>query len=141
MINRDYSDIINIHRPEPQKHKRATRLARAAQFGAFRALTGHEEAVLETARLTDRRIFLDEYEKEKLFDRIALIMKNIDKKPKVTITYFEPDEKKSGGKYIDFNDIIKKIDEYNGVIITENNIIKLDRVIGIQSEFFDCYDI
>lgn len=137
----DYSDIINLPRPELKNHKRATRLERASQFGAFRALTGHEEAVAETARLTDRRIFLDEYEENRLFDRLSLIMENIDKKPRVKITYFEPDEKKSGGKYLDFEGIIKKVNEYEGVVITDEVIIKLDRIIDIQSDLFNSYDI
>ena len=137
----DYSDIINLPRPELKNHKRATRLERASQFGAFRALTGHEEAVAETARLTDRRIYLDEYEENRLFDRLSLIMENIDKKPKIKITYFEPDEKKSGGKYIDFEGVIKKVDEYDGVIITDEVIIRLDSIIDIQSDLFNCFDI
>lgn len=138
---KDYSDIINLPHPEPQKHKRATRLERAAQFGAFRALTGHEEAVLETARLTDRMIFLDEYEQNRLFDRLSLIMENIEKNPKVIITYFEPDEKKSGGKYIGLECNIKKIDEYEKVIITDKKNIRLDRILEIQSELLNCFDV
>ena len=138
---KDYSDIINLPRPELKNHKRATRLDRASQFGAFRALTGHEEAVAETARLTDRRIFLDEYEENRLFVKLSFVMENIDKNPKVKITYFEPDEKKSGGKYVDFEGVIKKVDEYNGIIITDEVIIKLDRIIDIQSDLFNCFEM
>ena len=140
-MNNDYSDIINLPHPEPKNHKRATRLERAAQFGAFRALTGHEEAVLETARLTDRMIFLDEYEQNRLFDRLSLVMENINKNSKVIITYFEPDEKKSGGRYIDLECNIKKIDEYEQVIITDKRNIRLDSVLEIQSELLNCLDI
>ncbi len=141
MSKTDYSDIINLPHPEPQNHKRATRLERASQFGAFRALTGHEEAISETARLTDRMIFLDEYEQNRLFDKLSLIMENIDTNPRVVITYFEPDEKKLGGKYIDFECNIKKIDEYEGVIITDEKNIRFDRIVEIQSELLDCLEI
>lgn len=137
----DYSDIINLPRPELKNHKRATRLERASQFGAFRALTGHEEAICETARLTDRRIFLDEYEENRLFDRLSYVVENLEKKPNVKITYFEPDEKKTGGKYIDFEGVIKKVDEYEGVIITDEVIIRLDAITDIQSDLFNCFDI
>ncbi len=141
MSKKDYSDIMNLPHPELQRHKRATRLERASQFGAFRALTGHEEAISETARLTDRMIFLDEYEENRLFDKLSLIMENIDKNPKVIITYFEPDEKKSGGKYFDLECNIKKIDEYEGIIITDEKNIRFDRIVEIQSELLNCIDI
>ena len=137
----DYSDIINLPHPEPRNRKRATRLERAAQFGAFRALTGHEDAINETARLTDRMIILDEYEQNRLFDKLNVIMENIDKNPKVIITYFEPDDKKAGGKYFDLECNIKKIDEYEGIIVTDEKNIRLDRVLEIKSELLNYFHI
>lgn len=47
-----YDDIINLPRPE-SKYPRMPRANRAAQFSPFAALTGHEEAIRETASLMD----------------------------------------------------------------------------------------
>jgi len=49
-MNNDYSDIIDhpVHEPDPVRHPRMSREARAAQFAPFAALTGYSEIVEET---------------------------------------------------------------------------------------------
>ena len=60
-----YDDILNYQYPNPEIEKDfPDKILRAAQFAPFAALTGHDEAVKETARLTDQRIELDEYAKD-----------------------------------------------------------------------------
>lgn len=51
-MNKDYSDIINlpVHEPDPVRHPRMSREARAAQFAPFAALTGFEQVVDEAAK-------------------------------------------------------------------------------------------
>ena len=61
-----YEDIINMEHPTSKRHPRMTVYNRAAQFSPFAALTGHEEALKETARITDNKIELDEMLKENL---------------------------------------------------------------------------
>ncbi len=51
-MSNKYDDIINLPRPE-SKYPRMPRANRAAQFSPFAALTGHEEAIRETAYLVD----------------------------------------------------------------------------------------
>ena len=52
----EYEDIINLPRPKVLKRPRMALIDRAAQFSPFAALTGHEAALKETARLTEERI-------------------------------------------------------------------------------------
>lgn len=137
---KNYDDIINEPHPEPKKHRRMSRLSRAAQFGAFRALTGHEEAIAETARLTHNRVELDEYEIERLNEKLLIINDYIHTYPKVTITYFEKDEKKNGGAYIKYTGEVKKIDTYKrNIIMCDNTQISIDMILNLQSELFDVY--
>ena len=72
-------------------------LVRAAQFQPFRALTGYEDAVHETARLTNERPELTEDEKSILDRKRQEFADGIDSHPKVTLTWFQPDKQKSGG--------------------------------------------
>ena len=90
---------------------------RAAQFAPFAALTGYEESIEETARLTDRRIELSEYEIEELNAKLNFIQEHIKEHPEVTITYFQPDERKKGGAYITVTGKVRRIDEGNNVLI------------------------
>lgn len=128
-----YDDIIKLKHPEPKTFKRMSKSDRAAQFGAFRALTGYEDEVSETARLTDRQIFLDEYELESLNIKLTEIL-NKNEKKEVEITYFNSDYKKSGGEYIFAKGVIKKVDFYERCIILEDKTeIPFDSVLDINA--------
>lgn len=130
-----YDDIINLPHPEPKNHKRMSLVSRAAQFGAFRALVGHEDAVNETARVTDKRIDLDEYEIEKINETITRIAEDIKEEPEIKIVYFVPDEKKSGGMYIKENGAVKKVDAYNQkLVMVDDNEIFFDRILEVEYE-------
>ena len=94
----DYSDIINLSRPV-SKRPRMTLEQRSAQFAPFAALTGYEGQVKETARLTNKKIEINEELKEILNKKIQLIQKKIKEQPQIEITYFIPDSKKDGGRY------------------------------------------
>ena len=91
-----YADIFNMPHHISSKRPQMSRIDRAAQFAPFAALTGHDEAIKETARLTDERIDLDESTLAILNDKIQIILDNLDTEPEVTVTYFKPDDKKSG---------------------------------------------
>ena len=127
-----YDDIINQPHPTSKKHSRMPICARAAQFSPFAALTGLDEAIEETARVTDVIHELDENALEIMDDRLNLLIKGIDSRQPVTITYFVPDSKKAGGKYVTHTGVIKKLDEYEHKIIFENNTeVLIDRVIEL----------
>lgn len=132
----DYSDIINLSRPV-SKRPRMSLEQRSAQFAPFAALTGYEGQVKETARLTDKRIELNEELKEILDLKIQLIQEKIKEQPDVTITYFIPDDKKQGGKYKTVTNSVKKIDTYkNEIILIDGTTIAIDEIIDISSEIY-----
>ena len=132
----NYSDIINLSRPV-SKRPRMSLEQRSAQFAPFAALTGYEGQVKETARLTDKRIELNEELKEILDLKIQLIQEKIKEQPDVTITYFIPDDKKQGGKYKTVTNSVKKIDTYkNEIILIDGTTIAIDEIIDINSEIY-----
>ena len=118
-----YDDVINRQHPTSKKHPRMSNMNRAAQFAPFAALTGYEESIEETARLTDRRIELSEYEIEELNTRLNFIQEQIKDRPEVTVIYFRPDERKDGGAYFSVSGKVRRIDETNGVLVFENETV------------------
>ena len=95
-ISHKYDDILSMPHPNSKNHPRMARRDRAAQFSSFAALTGHEEAISETARLTDEKAALGEDVMERLDWIFMQIKAKMSENPEVTITYFLPDEKKAG---------------------------------------------
>lgn len=94
-----YDDIINLPHPTSQKHPRMPRTTRAAQFAPFAALTGYNEAIRETSRLTDEQLDLDDTMKASLNEKLLLIKDRLPDQPEISITFFVPDTKKAGGAY------------------------------------------
>lgn len=134
-MNGKYDDIINLPHHVSKKHPQMPLQARAAQFGAFAALTGYDHAIKETARLTSARIELDEEAKDVLDKKLQIIRDQILAKPIITFTYFVPDFKKDGGKYVTVSGIVSKIDKYNQLIVLENNIkIPINEIIDISGD-------
>ena len=134
-----YSDIINKSRPVSYRHKKMSNYERAAQFSPFAALTGYDDAVKETARLTDKRIELDEYEKAALDEKLRIALENPEKE--ITITYFKPDAKKDGGAYINSAGKLKKIDDYERVVVLVGGLkIPIEEITEIEGELFSSFD-
>lgn len=136
-ISHKYDDIINLPHHVSKKHPQMSLHDRAAQFSPFAALTGHKAAINETARLTDEKQILSEDVIAKLNEQLNLIKENIGTNQTVTITYFVPDDKKSGGAYISHTGVVKKIDEYNHtVILTDKTVIPIEQISEMQSDLF-----
>lgn len=128
-----YDDIINLPHYEPKYHPRMSKYKRSAQFAPFAALVGYDEQVQECSRLTDKRLEIDDELKEKINNKLNKINELIKNSPEVEITYFIPDEKKDGGKYITEIGKVKRIDYINRFIkFTDNKKIILDDVIDIK---------
>lgn len=128
-----YDDIINLPHHVSKKHPPMSLLDRAAQFSPFAALTGHGDAIAETARLTNERLELDENSIEILDRKLQLLKEKVGEKPSVTFTYFKTDEKKSGGSYITINGTVKKIDEYNRKIYMDSGMcIPVDDLVSVE---------
>ncbi len=132
-----YDDIIDQPRPVSQKHPPMPIESRAAQFLPFAALTGYDAAILETARLTDRRIDLDEDEKLNLSSKLQLLQDNIRAQPEVAITFFVPDERKTGGAYTVMIGRVKKVDIYERhIVMMDGSTIPIDEVFAIGGTLF-----
>ncbi len=133
-MNNKYDDIINLPHYEPKKHKRMSIEARSAQFAPFSALTGYDDVVKETGRLTQKEMYLSEEQKINISNNLQQALEN---KNEVTITYFIKDEKKTGGKYLNKTGIIKKYDSIKQIIIFEDKTqIQIYDVIDIQEKEF-----
>ena len=130
-MNGRYDDIINLPRPVSQRHPRMPLADRAAQFSPFAALTGLDAALQETARLTDQRITLDEYEQAELDKTLQALREAAPQHPAVEITYFQPDARKAGGQYVTSVGHVKRIAEYEQqLILTEGTSIPLAEIIA-----------
>ena len=128
----NYEDIINLPHHISKKHRPMPREARAAQFAPFAALTGYESDVNEAARYTGKRRELGEYETERLNRRINEIRDGIHGNAEVIITYFKPDEKKTGGEYLNIGGRVRKIDDYGRTLtLTSGALIPLDDISEI----------
>ena len=140
MINstKKYDDIINLPHHVSIKHKHMSMEMRAAQFAPFAALTGYEDAVKETGRLTSERIELDEEQKVILDEKLKIINDKIIQHPKISLTYFIPDMRKEGGKYETVAKEIKKIDEFkHSIIMMDGEEILINDIVAIESEIFN----
>ena len=113
-----YEDIINLLHPVSKRHKPMPVEDRAAQFAPFAALTGHQAAIEEAARVTDVRMELDEEMKEQLNVQLQKIVSEPERR--IRIVYYVPDGRKSGGSYVTRTGIVKKIDEYQKILVLED---------------------
>lgn len=132
-----YDDIINLDRPI-SKHKKLSIDSRAAQFAPFAALTGYDNAVKEMARLTDKRIEIDEGIKEMLSNKLYYIQENINVKPEVSFMYFILDSKKTGGKYVEKVGVVRKIDMIEQYVqLMDKSKIPINEILSIESDIFE----
>lgn len=137
-----YDDIINHPRPVSKTHPPMALANRAAQFAPFAALSGYDAAIKETARLTAKRIELDDDQKIILSGRLQLLQDNIREHPQAAITYFQPDARKSGGAYEVAMGNVKKVDAHERIIVmTSGETIPIDQVIAIEGTLFEDGDV
>lgn len=128
-----YDDIIDLPHHVSATRPQMPMLDRAAQFQPFRALTGYEDAVHETARLTDERVELSEDEKSILDRKLQELLDSIDSRPLVTITWFQPDRRKAGGAYVATTGQLKKIDDFeSALILMDGARIAMEDILDIQ---------
>lgn len=138
-MDNKYQDIIYMQHPTSAKHPRMSRYARAAQFAPFAALSGHEEAIQETARLTNEKIELSEDAAEELNNKFAILHEYQNASIEITVSYYVKDKRKAGGEYCDYTGIFRKIDDYNKMIVFENNFqIAIEDVINFSGQIFEC---
>ena len=116
----NYDDIKHLTRPQYDDLHPMSMSDRAAQFSPFAALVGYDDAVAETARLTDNRAVLTEDDIFELNANLNRLLDSLDEQPEISVTYFVPDEKKSGGRYAEKVGTVRIYDSYaNELVFTD----------------------
>ncbi len=136
-----YDDIIRLSHHVSAKHPPMSRENRAAQFGSFAALSGYDDAVRETARLTEEPITQEEEQIDRLNRILRALAARLEEEPVAVFTYFEPDKKKNGGAYRSLEGVVRRIDGFEGVVevrtahTPETRVkIPIDRIISIEGD-------
>lgn len=128
-----YDDIIDLPHHVSATRKHMSNYDRAAQFSPFAALVGYDEAVQETARLTEERIELTESEATEVDAQLRQLQARIEGQPEATITYFRPDSRKEGGEYVTIIARIRRIDTIGRYIqLIDKSRIPLDEIVKVQ---------
>ena len=127
-----YDDIINLKRPQYIDLPPMSMHDRAAQFSPFAALVGYEDAVEETARLTDARREMLEDEIAELNRQLAELTERLSERPKIRVTYFIPDKKKDGGRYASKIGNARTIDQYkNAIVFTDGEAVAIKDMYSV----------
>ena len=136
-----YDHIMHLPNPEPTVRPRMAMEKRAAQFAPFAALTGYEESVAEEARLTEEKLELSEDMIDMIDARLAVIQQHIKEQPNIAVTYFIPDNKKAGGRYVTVSGNIRKLDGTgHQIIMADGTSIPIDDVRFIEGSLFNAYE-
>lgn len=132
-----YDDIIKMPHHVSRRHQQMSMEARAAQFAPFAALTGYDDAVVETARLTSSKRMLDDDDMMALDAKMQRLIALEREHPKVTITFFQPDSHKQGGEYRTLVGEIKNIDLIEGKLhLIGNQTITIADIMDMDAEVF-----
>ena len=135
--NQHYNDIIDLTHHISTTRPRMSMLDRAAQFSPFAALTGYDAAIKETGRLTGQRIELTEECRTVLDRKQQVLLENLAEHPEVSVTYFVPDERKSGGAYETITGNLRRIDEVERfLVMVDGRKIPLDDIVNLESDVF-----
>lgn len=130
-----YDDILHLPHHRSEKHPPMSMRERAAQFSSFRALTGYEDAIGETVRLTDERIERSEEEQQRLDAILQNLERRLPEKPLITVTYFQPDPRKSGGTYLRRTAPLRAIDRPNSrLIFTDKSELPLSDIFDLWED-------
>mgnify|MGYP005779672311 FL=1 len=125
-----YDDIIDLPHHRSKTHPHMPIADRAAQFAPFAALTGYGDAVEETARYTEEKLEPDADRLAELDERLCELLQHLDERPKVRVTYFVKDEKKTGGRYVTQSFVIRKVDTYAKILVKKKKNPPLQDFFG-----------
>lgn len=137
----NYDDIINFPHHVSETRPRMSQRDRAAQFSPFAALSGYDSEIKETARLTDKKLELDDYAISRIDSYLQILIDNAQERPTISITFFKADERKSGGTYVTVSGDFRRIDESNRtVVLTDGTIILIEDIYAIEGNIFHLLD-
>lgn len=132
-----YDDMIGLGHHISRTHPPMARIKRAAQFASFDALTGFGAAIHEAGRETEEKKELSEDEIYMINARLAVIEQHIKEQPSIAVTYFLPDDKKAGGRYVTVSGNVRKLDGIErAIIMTDRTKIPIEDVRYIEGELF-----
>lgn len=133
MMEGKYDDIIGLEYKGPKRHPRMSIHERAAQFAPFAALTGYDDVIAETGRLTGSKIELDEEQRDSLNAVLQTVRGRLLERPEVLLTYFRPDSRKAGGTYLRIKGHVRNIDEASRlVVLADGPSIPIDNLFSIS---------
>ena len=128
-----YDDIIDLPHHQSAVHPHMSAIDRAAQFSPFAALTGYDDAIAETARLTDAKLVLSDEQMESLNETLTALEKLLPQRPVVKVVYFVPDTKKAGGTYVTKAGQLRRIDTVGKVIsFMDGSNIQMPDILDIM---------
>lgn len=128
-----YDDILNLPHHTSTVQPAMPMQNRAAQFAPFAALVGYDALIRETARLTDQKAELDESVKAELNEKLRLLLELLPQQPEVTITYFQPDNRKAGGAYRITSGIVRKfLHSENLLVMMDGSKIPVDAIAALD---------
>lgn len=137
-----YEDIIHLPHHRSTIRPCMSIHDRAAQFAPFAALTGHDAAIRETARLTDAAIELDESQRSVINDKLLILLSNLPQCPEVTVTFFQPDARKQGGTYRSLTSTVRKLDSFSEtMVLSDGTVIPFSRITDLDSALFSSYPV
>ncbi len=136
-MSSEYDDLLNLPHHTSTVQPAMPIQNRAAQFAPFAALVGYDALIQETTRLTDQKAELDESVKAELNEKLRLLLELMPQQPKVTITYFQPDSRKTGGAYKTISGIIRKfLLNENNMVMTDGTQIPIDSIAALDGACF-----
>jgi hypothetical protein len=132
-----YEDIINLPHHVSATRPQMSMMDRAAQFSPFAALTGYDAAIKESGRLTDEKIEMDADALNILNAKFQMLRNHLKENPEVTFTCFRPDERKAGGAYITVTGTVKKMNDFERLIVMQNGTkMPMDDILDIEGDIF-----
>jgi len=128
-----YEDIIHTPHHQSAVRPHMSSHDRAAQFSPFAALSGYESAITEAKRITNHQVELDATGRDELNEKLFDIQTHLEEHREVSITYFLPDKKKSGGAYVTVTGCVKKIDAFERTVLMQDTTnIPMDDILAID---------
>lgn len=128
-----YDDIVGLPHYRSKTRRPLSMDARAAQFASFAALSGHDEVLAETARVTGEKLDLSADEHARLSQALQEAMAHPD--VPVIVRYFVQDALKAGGTYLTRTALVKRLEEWPAaLILADNTRIPLGDIIDLEQK-------
>jgi len=136
-----YDDMIGLGHHISKTHPPMARINRAAQFASFDALTGFGAAIQEAGRETEEKLELSEDMIDMIDARLAVVQQHIKEQPNIAVTYFLPDDKKSGGRYVTVSGNVRMLDGIeHAIIMADRTKIPIEDVRYIEGDLFRLFE-